>query len=162
MFSLPTTPHISLLEVGGERRQINALVRNHTYWAIREYHSRNFDFFAKICKLTFCDSYNSCHVTSRNGCHLRCHVCKPSHLRCHACTPCHQSKRSKSQRIRTWHMDFTWIHGPTRAPKLPQEHVYTRADLRTCWAYSPGTHARKEEDGLLIEFPCNPTRTRAV
>jgi hypothetical protein len=22
-------------------------------------------------------------------------------------------------------MDFTWIHGPTRAPKAPQEHVYT-------------------------------------
>jgi hypothetical protein len=31
-----------------------------------------------------------------------------------------------------------------------------------CRAYSPGTHARKEEDGLLLEFPCNPTRTRSV
>jgi hypothetical protein len=31
-----------------------------------------------------------------------------------------------------------------------------------CQAYSPGTHARKEEDGLLLEFPCNPTRTRSV
>jgi hypothetical protein len=28
-----------------------------------------------------------------------------------------------------------------------------------CRAYSPGTHARKDEDGLLLEFPCNPTRT---
>jgi hypothetical protein len=32
----------------------------------------------------------------------------------------------------------------------------------TCWAYSPGTHARKDEDRLLLEFPCNPTRTRSV
>jgi hypothetical protein len=31
-----------------------------------------------------------------------------------------------------------------------------------CRAYSSGTHARKDEDGLLLEFPCNPTRTRAV
>jgi hypothetical protein len=66
------------------------------------------------------------HVTSRSGCHLRCHACKLSHLRCHACTPCHQSKKGKPQRIRAWHMDFTWIHGPTRAPKRPQEHMYTR------------------------------------
>jgi hypothetical protein len=27
---------------------------------------------------------------------------------------------------------------------------------------SPGTHARKDEDGLLLEFPCNPTRTCTV
>jgi hypothetical protein len=31
-----------------------------------------------------------------------------------------------------------------------------------CRAYSPGTYARKDEDGLLLEFPCNPTRTRTV
>jgi hypothetical protein len=31
-----------------------------------------------------------------------------------------------------------------------------------CRAYSPDTHARKDEDGLLLEFPCNPTRTRSV
>jgi hypothetical protein len=31
-----------------------------------------------------------------------------------------------------------------------------------CRAYSPGTHARKEEEGLLLEFPGNPTRTRSV
>jgi hypothetical protein len=31
-----------------------------------------------------------------------------------------------------------------------------------CRAYSPGTHGRKEEDGLLLEFPYNPTRTRSV
>jgi hypothetical protein len=78
-------------------------------------------------KLTF---YDSCHVTSRNGCHLRCHACKPSHLWCHACTPCHQSKRGKPRRIRAFLMDFTWIHGPTRVPKPPQEHMYTEADLR--------------------------------
>jgi hypothetical protein len=29
-------------------------------------------------------------------------------------------------------------------------------------AYSPGTHARKDEDGLLLEFPSNRTRTRSV
>jgi hypothetical protein len=31
-----------------------------------------------------------------------------------------------------------------------------------CRAYSPGTHARKDEDELLLEFPCNPTRTYTV
>jgi hypothetical protein len=31
-----------------------------------------------------------------------------------------------------------------------------------CRAYSSGTHARKDEDGLLLEFPCNPTRTCTV
>jgi hypothetical protein len=31
-----------------------------------------------------------------------------------------------------------------------------------CRAYSPVTHARKEEDKLLLEFPCNSTRTRSV
>jgi hypothetical protein len=34
--------------------------------------------------------------------------------------------------------------------------------LGACRAYSPGTHARKDEDGLLLEFPCNPTRTCTV
>jgi hypothetical protein len=32
----------------------------------------------------------------------------------------------------------------------------------TCRAYTPGTHARKEEDRVLPEFPCNPIRTRSV
>jgi hypothetical protein len=31
-----------------------------------------------------------------------------------------------------------------------------------CRAYSPITHARKDEDGLLLEFPYNPTRTCTV
>jgi chromosome segregation ATPase len=31
-----------------------------------------------------------------------------------------------------------------------------------CRAYSPGTHTRKDEDRLLLEFPCNPIRTRSV
>jgi hypothetical protein len=31
-----------------------------------------------------------------------------------------------------------------------------------CRAYSPGTHARKDKDGLLLELPCNPTRTCTV
>jgi hypothetical protein len=30
-----------------------------------------------------------------------------------------------------------------------------------CRAYTPGT-ARKEADRLLVEFPCTPTRTRAM
>jgi hypothetical protein len=47
MFPLPTPPHIRLLRVCGERSQDNALVGNHTQWATREYHLRNFDFFAK-------------------------------------------------------------------------------------------------------------------
>jgi hypothetical protein len=34
--------------------------------------------------------------------------------------------------------------------------------LWVCRAYSSGTHARKKEDGLLLEFPCNPIRTRSV
>jgi hypothetical protein len=32
----------------------------------------------------------------------------------------------------------------------------------TCRAYTPGTHTRKGEDGLLLEFPCNPTRTPSM
>jgi hypothetical protein len=36
------------------------------------------------------------------------------------------------------------------------------AILGTCRAYSTGTHARKEEDGLLLEFTCNPTRTHSM
>jgi hypothetical protein len=31
-----------------------------------------------------------------------------------------------------------------------------------CRAYTLGTHVRKEEDGLLLEFPCNSIRTRFV
>jgi hypothetical protein len=27
-----------------------------------------------------------------------------------------------------------------------------------CRAYSPGAYTRKDEDGLLLEFPCNPIR----
>jgi hypothetical protein len=34
--------------------------------------------------------------------------------------------------------------------------------LTQCRANTPGTHARKDEDGLLLEFPCNHTRTRSV
>jgi hypothetical protein len=45
----------------------------------------------------------------------------------------------------------------------PKTHLFRlsfqRYSRKDCWAYIPGTHARKEEDGLLLEFPCNPTRT---
>jgi hypothetical protein len=39
---------------------------------------------------------------------------------------------------------------------------YMAGGLGLCRAYSRGTHARKKEDGLLLEFFCNPTRTRSV
>jgi hypothetical protein len=50
-------------------------------------------------------------------------------------------------------------------------HCYNNLDVvghagtarrHACRAYSPGTHARKDEDGLLLELPCNPTRTCTV
>jgi hypothetical protein len=44
------------------------------------------------------------------------------------------------------------VLGAVVLPSLPEGN---------CWAYTPGT-ARKVEDGLLLEFPCNPTRTRFV
>jgi hypothetical protein len=44
--------------------------------------------------------------------------------------------------------------GSVQAPGHPQGGL--------CRAYTPGTHTRKDEDGLLLEFPCNPTRTRYV
>jgi hypothetical protein len=31
-----------------------------------------------------------------------------------------------------------------------------------CRAYTPDTHARKEEHRLLLEFPCNSTETCSV
>jgi hypothetical protein len=31
-----------------------------------------------------------------------------------------------------------------------------------CRAYTPDTHARKDEDGLLLEFLCNPIRTHSI
>jgi hypothetical protein len=31
-----------------------------------------------------------------------------------------------------------------------------------CRAYTQGTHARKDEDRLLLEFPCNPTGTHSM
>jgi hypothetical protein len=102
--------------------------------------------------------YDSCHVTSRNGCHLRCHACKPSHLRYHACTPCHQSKRGKPRQIRAWHMDFTWIHGPIRAPKPPQEHVYT-GDRLKCPQDSHPEEAHPEWGPLGIGRPYRIGRT---
>jgi hypothetical protein len=36
------------------------------------------------------------------------------------------------------------------------------SNVTSCRAYTSGTHARKEEDRLLVEFPCTPTRTRSV
>jgi hypothetical protein len=36
------------------------------------------------------------------------------------------------------------------------------AFINWCRAYSPSTHARKDEDRLLLEFPCNRTRTCTV
>jgi hypothetical protein len=35
-------------------------------------------------------------------------------------------------------------------------------ELYVCRAYTLGTHARKDDDGHLLEFPCNPIRTHSV
>jgi hypothetical protein len=51
-----------------------------------------------------------------------------------------------------------WRHDAGRRVSRPPGSV----QLRRCRAYTPGTHARKEEDELLLEFPYNPTRTRSV
>jgi hypothetical protein len=40
---------------------------------------------------------------------------------------------------------------------LLQPHRASRLLALSCRAYSLGTHARKDEEGLLLEFPCNPT-----
>jgi hypothetical protein len=37
-----------------------------------------------------------------------------------------------------------------------------RLGLPECWAYTSGTHARKDENRLLLEFPCSPIRTHYV
>jgi hypothetical protein len=42
------------------------------------------------------------------------------------------------------------------------KHVFLILYVDDCRAYTPGTHARKDEDGLLLEFPYNPTRTHSV
>jgi hypothetical protein len=42
------------------------------------------------------------------------------------------------------------------------EVMHQLLQTQQCRAYSPGTHARKDEDGLLVEFPCNLIRTRSV
>jgi hypothetical protein len=39
---------------------------------------------------------------------------------------------------------------------------FRNTNVEECRAYTPGTHARKEEDELLLEFSCNPIRTRSV
>jgi hypothetical protein len=39
---------------------------------------------------------------------------------------------------------------------------YVYVHIQVCRAYSPDTHARKDEDELILEFPCNPIRTRSV
>jgi hypothetical protein len=47
-----------------------------------------------------------------------------------------------------------------------KEHIANNlAEQQSCLAgvgHTPGTHTRKDEDELLLEFPCNPTRTRSV
>jgi hypothetical protein len=45
---------------------------------------------------------------------------------------------------------------------LAKQEKLASNSLANCRAYSPGTHTRKDEDGLLLEFPCNPIRTRSV
>jgi hypothetical protein len=48
------------------------------------------------------------------------------------------------------------------SPRWRPKAIQVRVPFKVCRAYSPGTHARKEEDRLLLKFPCNPTRTRSV
>jgi hypothetical protein len=48
------------------------------------------------------------------------------------------------------------------ASRLLELLLSTTTCSGACRAYSPGTHARKEEDRLLLEFPYNSTRTRSV
>jgi hypothetical protein len=48
------------------------------------------------------------------------------------------------------------------ASRLLELLLSTTTCSGACRAYSLGTHARKEEDRLLLKFPRNPTRTRAV
>jgi hypothetical protein len=78
-------------------------------------------------------------------------------------------------------------HGPPQPQQWPADRLPTKAEPRhshdqgqphtttakaatatategspDCRAYTPGTQARKGEDRLLLEFPCNSTRTRSV
>jgi hypothetical protein len=55
-------------------------------------------------------------------------------------------------------------HAPSPKPNGPSPWTLSqRAGLWPgCRAYTPGTHARKEEDGLLLEFLCDPIKTRSV
>jgi hypothetical protein len=45
------------------------------------------------------------------------------------------------------------------ASRLFELLLSTTMSSGACRAYTPGTHIRKDEDGLLLEFPCNPIRT---
>jgi hypothetical protein len=48
------------------------------------------------------------------------------------------------------------------ASRLLELLISTTMCSGACRAYSTGTHARKDEDELLLEFPNNPIRTRSV
>jgi hypothetical protein len=67
--------------------------------------------------LTF---YDSCHVSQKRDA-----TSDPMHAR-HVIDP-----GGKPRRFRAWHMDFTWIHGPTRASKPPKKMCTLGTDLRT-------------------------------
>jgi hypothetical protein len=61
---------------------------------------------------------------------------KACHLGSHACKPCHQSKGGKPWRIRGWHVDVTWIEGPTGTqtaskPSGHREPTWGRRTYRT-------------------------------
>jgi hypothetical protein len=57
-----------------------------------------------------------------------------------------------------------WKVGPLVhwAVQSAEEGWSSSIPVGVCRTYTPGTHARKEEDRLLLEFPCNSTRTRSV
>jgi hypothetical protein len=88
-------------------------------------------------------SYARCSCSARHKTDPQC----PHSPHCHCHSPCAPSPLFSS-------------------PTAPCVTTVTRTRLlacgRLCRAYTPGTHTRKNEDGLLLEFPCNPTRTHSV
>jgi hypothetical protein len=48
------------------------------------------------------------------------------------------------------------------ASRLLQLLLLTPMCSGACRAYTPDTHGRKDEDGLLLQFPSNPTKTHSM
>jgi hypothetical protein len=102
-------------------------------------------------KLTFCNNYLYSY-----GQVIFVFVDKLSLLWCLFCLKRYVCWNGSNERS-SWHVNEDRLKGD----KDSQTSVsfLHKGDYR---AYTSGTHARKEEDGLLLEFPCNSTRTRSV